>query len=75
MAQVFKPLLTNTMKKPAMMTWRQSIRREGHELPLQTLAMSASSVPAVAKRIPEKSAGGRFMTASLVNRKLEPHTR
>ena len=75
MAQVFKPLLTNTMKKPAMATWRHSIRRRGMGLPLQILAMSASTLPAVTKRIPENSAGGRLATAILVNKKLEPHTR
>ena len=75
MAHMFSPLLTNTMKNPVMMTCRHSIRRTGQELPPQILAMSASKIPAVAKRIPENSAGGRLATAILLNKKLEPQTR
>ena len=42
---------------------------------LQILEMIANRVPAVTKRIPENSAGGRLFTAILVNKKLDPHTR
>ena len=75
MAQVFKPLLTNTMKKPAMVTWRHSIKRVGSRLPPQNSATSASSTPAVTNRIPANSAAGRLPTAIFVNIKDDPHTK
>ena len=75
MAQVFRPLLTNTMKKPATVTWRHSMLSVGRRLPPQILEITASRVPAVTKRMPENSAGGMLLTAILVNKKLEPHTR
>src|ERR1035438_2346414 len=75
MAQVLSPLLANTMKNPAMITWRHSINRLGKEWPLQKRAISASSVPAVKNRIAENRAMGRLLTAIFENRKLEPHTR
>jgi len=63
MAQMFRPLLANTMKNPATSAWRHSTVRVGKGLPRQKRASNASSVPAVKNRIAEKSAIGRLLTA------------
>jgi hypothetical protein len=60
---VFNPLLTKTMKKPVMVTWRHSIGRAGNAPPAQIREMIDSNTPAVMNRIPENSAGGRVWTA------------
>ena len=45
MAQVFKPLLTNTMKNPATVTWRHSIRRARQPVAAVQAAISVSNSP------------------------------
>src|ERR1035441_9936599 len=75
MAQVLSPLLAKTMKNPAMITWRHSVKRLGKGCPPQKRAISASSAPAVRNRIAENRAMGRLLTAIFENKKLEPHTR
>src|ERR1700675_2042467 len=75
MPQLLKPLLIKTMKKPAMTTWRHSIRRAGSRSPPYRQAIKVSRMPAVTNRTPANSAGGRLATAILVKTKAEPHTR